>query len=119
MNVTWLRIKFWTKVVILAAVLAYIIAFIVENKDKTVELWFWYKKAPPLPLLVYTLIVFLLGVVAVILTGLLRGTVKQFQQLRRASAERRRERAAELLRTPQTSPAPPSTQKPKTPSSQG
>lgn len=92
MGLTWLRIKFWTKVAILVAVIAYVITFIVKNNAKTVDLWYWYNRAPQQSLLIYTLVIFLFGFGSATSMWIFRGMFKQFQELRQMKKEHGRQR---------------------------
>jgi uncharacterized integral membrane protein len=90
MSTLWLKIKLWTKVAILAVLAIYALVFVVKNTGKTVELWLWYNTVLSQPLLLYTVIMFLVGVLAAMLAKTLWTTLKQFRELRRLGAERRR-----------------------------
>jgi hypothetical protein len=81
---TWFKIKVWTKLVLLALVILFILLFTLENYSLTVDVWlFKMHNMTVLELLVAT---FLLGVLATLLAKPTYRTLGQIAQLRKLAA---------------------------------
>ena len=90
MNDLWLKVKIWTKGIIFGLILLYALFFIINN-GTTAKVWFWFGEAgkAETPLLVMLFVTFLLGV---LMTILVRTTIKTIQQFRELKARNRTER---------------------------
>ena len=82
----WLKIKVWTKVTLFGLLAIYAAIFLIKNTGRDVEFWYWFNRAPKLPVLLLVLGAFLAGVV---LTILLRTTFKTIRQIRELQARNR------------------------------
>jgi hypothetical protein len=85
----WLRIKVWSKVTLFALLLIYVSAFVYENSGTEVRLWVWRHKEPQTGILLLLLYTFL---AAVIVTILVRTTVRTLWQIRQIKHRSRTER---------------------------
>lgn len=123
----WLKIKIWTKILLVAAVFLYVILFVYFNASQTVRFWYWYHHQPQTTLLLLVLCSFIAGVVASFLVRTTIRTVRQVQELRARSRVHRldremadmRAKAAMLQTKPPASqepvaPPPPPSDEPKT-----
>jgi hypothetical protein len=80
MTNTWLKIRIWTKIIIVFLFALYGIIFLISNSGKTVDVWIWGRyDIGLLPLIFFT---FLFGVVTAILVRTTFRTIKQIQELR-------------------------------------
>src|ERR1700722_8504191 len=86
----WLKIKVWTKVTLFGLLLLYVLVFCVENSGK-VELWVWPNHKPQTSVLLLALYAFASGVV---LTVLVRTTLKTLSQIRDLQHRSRHDRLA-------------------------
>jgi hypothetical protein len=91
----WLKIKIWTKVVLFAVVLGYVLFFLYNNSgaENHFTLWIWFKH--PLldrPTLWYLFFAFLAGVVMTILVRTIWKTVSQVREVRRRNRQAKLER---------------------------
>ncbi len=86
----WLKIKVWTKISLAGLLLLYVLVFCVENSGK-VELWVWPNHKPQTSVLLLALYAFASGVV---LTVLVRTTLKTLSQIRDLQHRSRHDRLA-------------------------
>lgn len=86
----WLKIKVWTKISLFGLVLLYVLVFCVENSGK-VELWVWPNHKPQTSVLLLAFYAFASGVV---LTILVRTTLKTISQIRDLQHRSRHDRLA-------------------------
>jgi len=42
MDNLWLKIKIWTKVVIISVVVIFLLIFVMENANKEITIWWWF-----------------------------------------------------------------------------
>jgi len=77
----WLRIKVWTKIILFALVLLYVILFVAKNSAKPVKPWFWFNHEPQTTLLVLVLCTFAAGVVCAVLLRTTFMTIRQIREL--------------------------------------
>jgi lysylphosphatidylglycerol synthetase-like protein (DUF2156 family) len=77
MNDLWTRIKAWTKSIIFAAVVLYVVLFIYNNTGKPVSFWWWFKKSPETSVFVLSAIAFFAGVICTLLSGTVWRTWRQ------------------------------------------
>jgi len=92
MGNVWLKIKVWSKVAFVSALVIYALFFILKNSGQSVKFWFWFFKEPyETSLLVLVFSTFLAGVIATILV---RTSFKTVRQIRELQARNRSERMA-------------------------
>ncbi len=84
----WLKIKVWTKVTLFGMLLLYVLVFVVQN-SASVEVWVWPNHKPKTSVLLLTLYAFASGVV---LTILVRTTLKTLRQVRDLKSRGRTDR---------------------------
>jgi uncharacterized integral membrane protein len=77
----WLKIRIWTKVVVISAMVIYVILFTYNNAQERVRLWYWFNHSPETNLLLAVLCSFVAGVVGTILARTTLRTVRQVQDL--------------------------------------
>jgi lysylphosphatidylglycerol synthetase-like protein (DUF2156 family) len=82
MNTVWQSIKLWTKVVVMAGALLYMLIFVYNNSSKPVKIWWWFNLEPDTSVLVLTAGTFLTGVITTILV---RTIWKTWRQIRKSS----------------------------------
>jgi hypothetical protein len=99
MGTLWLKIKVWTKVAIVFALLVYTAVFVYQNSSKSVTPWFWFGHEPPTSVLVLVLCAFLVGVVGTILFRTTIKTLRQIRNLRERTRSERLEREMAEMRT--------------------
>jgi len=93
MNNLWLKIKVWSKIVIAAFIVIYLVTFVAKNSAATAEVWFFFFKAPfTVPLLYLIFFVFVAGVVGTILVRTTFKTLTQVRELRTRSRQEKLER---------------------------
>jgi uncharacterized integral membrane protein len=93
MNNLWLKIKVWTKIVVAAFIVTYLVTFIAKNSAYEAKVWFFFFKEPyTVPLLYLIFFVFLGGVVGTILVRTTFKTLKQVTELRTRTRQDRLER---------------------------
>ena len=97
MGTLWLKIKVWSKVAVVFALLVYAVVFVYQNSSRPVKPWFWFGREPDTSVLVLVLCAFLLGVVGTILFRTTIKTLRQVRNLReRTRAERLEREMAEM-----------------------
>lgn len=89
MSNLWLKFKIWTKVGAFALVLVYVIIFVAKNSARSVQPWFWVNIEPQTTVLLLVLYAFLAGV---LVTVLLRTTVRTVRQIRELQERQRAEK---------------------------
>lgn len=89
----WLKIKVWTKIIIITVFVAYLLIFVIQNANKLVWIWYWFgqpqAETTALKLIVY---MFLAGVLGTLLARMLFRTIKQINELRGRSASAQMQR---------------------------
>ena len=85
----WLKLRVWTKVIVVLALFLYAIVFVYQNSARPVKPWFWFGREPDTSVLVLVLCAFLLGVIG---TVLFRTTFKTIRQIRNLAERTRSER---------------------------
>lgn len=86
----WLKIKVWTKVVLLGLLTLYALVFTLKNTSRPpVEFWYWFGPPLEMPMLVLVVTAFALGVIGTIL---IRTVLKTLGQVRELTARGRSER---------------------------
>ncbi len=78
----WLKTKVWTKTILSVLLVLYLLLFIYNNSEKTVEFWWFFGHAPKAPLLFFTFFTFLFGVVVTLLVRTILKTMRQYRELR-------------------------------------
>lgn len=105
----WLKIKIWTKMLILGFVVIYLFVFVYQN-DESAPVWVWYQREPRVRVITLAFCTFLAGVLFTLLARTILVTVRQIkeaaQRARQVQMEKdlaeMKEKAAKL----QTRPAP-------------
>ena len=92
---TWI----WTKVVLLALVVLYTMAFAFWNSDEEITLWLFVGREPRLNVLVALLGAFALGALVTALLRTVISTVRQFQRSKERNRTLRLEREIADMRT--------------------
>ena len=77
----WLKIRIWTKVVVISALVIYVILFTYNNAKEQVTLWYWFGHGPQTNLLLGVLCSVVAGVVGTILARTTVRTIRQVQDL--------------------------------------
>ena len=85
----WLKVKIWTKTLVVGALVLYALLFILNNSGQAVKFWYWFRREYETSMLVLILITFLAGVVG---TLLVRTTISTLRQIREARARSRTDR---------------------------
>lgn len=88
----WLKIKIWTKIILVAAVFLYVILFTYYNASEHVHLWYWFHHQPQTTALLLVLCAFLAGVVASFLVRTTFRTIRQVQEVQSRSRVQRLDR---------------------------
>lgn len=97
----WLKIKVWTKVLLLAAVVTYAVLFIVNNSERTANPWFWFDRPPEASrttVLRLVLFAFLAGVIGTLLVRTTFVTLRQIRESRERSRTERMQRELEEMK---------------------
>ena len=89
----WLKLRIWTKVLLLLAVLLYVIFFVYKNAEERVKLWYWYNHQPTTNVLMLALCSFLAGVVGTLLVRTTYVTLRQVNELKNRQRTQRLDRA--------------------------
>jgi hypothetical protein len=85
MNDSLLKIKVWTKLILLGLVILFVLVFMWQNHGNTANVWFFVNHQPSvLELLTFT---FLAGVVATLLARPVYRTLEQISELRKKPAQ--------------------------------
>jgi uncharacterized membrane protein YciS (DUF1049 family) len=95
----WLKIKVWTKVLIVLALFVYSVVFVIKNSARPVKPWFWINREPETSVLILVLCAFLLGVIGTILFRTTLKTIRQIRQLKDRTRTERLEREMAEMRT--------------------
>ena len=108
----WLKIRIWTKIILVSAVVLYVIIFTYNNAQERVHLWYWFGHSPETNLLLVVLCSFVAGVIVAILARTTVKTINQVQELKDRARVQKMDRdmadiraKAAMLQTKQ-SPAP-------------
>ena len=78
----WLKIKIWTKGLLIGAVLLYALLFLLYNSGKAVPFWYWFGHEESRSLLILVTVAFLAGGVCALLIRTTFTTIKQVRELR-------------------------------------
>ena len=95
----WLKIKVWTKLTIVVALLFYAAVFVYQNTSRRVTPWFWFDREHETSVLVLVTCAFLLGVVGAILFRTTLKTVRQLRHLAERTRAQRLEREVADMRS--------------------
>jgi hypothetical protein len=95
----WLKIKIWTKVLLVALALGYVIGFAAKNSEREATIWYFpYSALVKTSVLNLVLFAFLSGIVVTILARTTFRTISQIRELRGRQATEKREREIEELK---------------------
>lgn len=114
MSNLWLKVKIWTKGVLVGIVTIYLLLFIFNNLNKKADFWFWFGQEPKTPLLLLVFLCLAVGILGTLLVRTLLGTMRQIREMRVRGRTERLEREvqemkskASMIRTrPEGAPAP-------------
>jgi len=114
----WLKIRIWTKLIVVSAVVLYVILFTYNNAQHRVNLWYWFGHDPETNILLAVLCSFVAGVLGTVLARTTIKTVNQVQELKDRARNQKMDRdmadiraKAAMLQTKQT-PVVPATSEP-------
>jgi uncharacterized integral membrane protein len=88
----WLKIKIWTKTIVVGVLVLYGLIFILNNSGQSVRFWYWFRREYETSMLVLILLTFLAGVVGTLLVRTSITTVRQIREARARSRTARLER---------------------------
>jgi uncharacterized integral membrane protein len=94
----WLKIRIWTKVIVVTAVVLYVILFTYNNAQERVNLWYWFGHTPQTNLLLAVLCSFVAGVLGTILARTTIRTINQVQELKDRARNQKMDRDMADLR---------------------
>src|SRR5262245_60386076 len=124
MGTLWLKIKIWTKTIVVFTASIYAALFILNNSDKRIDIWYWFQRIYSTSMLMLILGTWQPRVAGPLLARATSTTLRQTSELREASRIARREREqadmkakAATLQTPTASVAPVVTAPTPTPTS--
>lgn len=92
MDSLWTKIKVWTKVGLLVAIVIYLLAFIFKNLSNTGTFWWWFGYDSTVSVLVLVLVAFIAGAVSMLLFRTAMKTFKQVREMLQKSRHARLER---------------------------
>jgi Ca2+/Na+ antiporter len=99
----WFKILAWTKVVLFALVVIYLVLFITNNSEEKAKLWFWFQddavEPPRTSVLRLVFFSFVAGILVTVLARAIWRTVRQVREMRHRAAVNR------LANQPQPAPA--------------
>jgi lysylphosphatidylglycerol synthetase-like protein (DUF2156 family) len=111
----WLKIKVWTKIIVVSALVLYALLFIYNNSGKQVDFWWWFGKPTSASVFTLSFVAFLSGVIGAILVRTTWKTYRQIRELQSRSRTQKIERdladmksKAAMLKTRQTPSGAPS-----------
>jgi uncharacterized integral membrane protein len=89
----WLKVKIWTKSILIGMVVVYSLVFLIMNTGQTpVRLWFWYDTRLEISPLLLVFVMLVLGAVAALLVRAALTTISQIRESRQRSRTDRLER---------------------------
>jgi uncharacterized integral membrane protein len=89
----WLKFKVWTKGILVALLVLYVLAFMLKNTGQApVKLWFWFNTELTISPLLLVFTTFLIGIVFAILARTTFTTIRQIRELRHRSRTDKLER---------------------------
>lgn len=95
----WLKIKIWTKVLLVVLAVAYVVTFAVSNSEKPATFWYFVNiPTVTTSVLKLVLIAFVSGVAVAVLARTTFRTIGQIRELKERQATERRERELEDLK---------------------
>jgi hypothetical protein len=92
MGTLWLKIKIWTKTIVVLAAATYATLFVLNNSGQPVTIWYWFRKEYSTSMLVLLIGTFLAGVVGTLLVRATFTTIRQIRELRERNRISRLER---------------------------
>src|ERR1700681_2742760 len=97
----WLRIRIWSKALLVTVLVLYVILFVYKNAQKKVEFWYWFHRGPEpeINLLLLVLCTFLAGIVGAVLVRTTFRTVRQVQDLKDRTRAQRQDRDIAEMKT--------------------
>ena len=105
----WLKIRIWTKIIVISVLVLYVIVFVYNNAQNPVKIWYWFGRSPETNLLLVVLCSFLAGVIVAFLARTTVKTINQVQELKDRARTQKMDRdmadiraKAAMLQTKQT-----------------
>lgn len=96
----WLKIKIWTKGILVGLLVLYVLAFMLKNTGQpAVKLWFWFNTQLTISPLLLVVTTFLIGIVFTILARTTFTTIRQVRELRQRSRTDKLEREVADMKT--------------------
>lgn len=92
MNNTWLKIKAWTKGIVLGLLLLYIVLFIYKNSGAPVTFWWWFNHSPTTTVFLLALFAFCAGILTSIIVRTMWRTYRQVREMRHRGRTEKLER---------------------------
>jgi uncharacterized integral membrane protein len=86
MDNLWLKIKIWTKVVIISVVVIFLLIFVMENANKEITIWWWFGREVATTALMLIGCMFLAGVICTLLVRVAAKTMRQVRELKQHNA---------------------------------
>ena len=99
MSKFWLRIKIWSKMTIIAAVIVYVILFTYFNAQQSVDFWYWFHHQPHTNLLLLALCAFFAGIIVTLLVRTTYRTLRQVQDAQHRGRVQRLDKEMADMRT--------------------
>lgn len=97
-----LKVRIWTKIILLALVVLYTLAFAFSNSDEDINVWLFFNREPRVNVLVALLGAFVLGSLMTVLIRMVYSTLGQFRASRERTRTHRLEREIADMRTKAT-----------------
>ena len=98
MGETWLKIKAWTKGILVGALVLYVILFVFKNGGHEFQLWWFFGHSSQFDVLYLALIMFVAGAVCLFLIETTWRTARQMRDLRSGRRLEKLEREQAELR---------------------
>jgi uncharacterized integral membrane protein len=101
-SLTLLKIRIWTKLILIGLVALYVGLFILFNTSKPVELWLFPRVEPSVSVLLALLAAFVLGSLVTLLTRAVMRTIQQIKAARQRGRADKLEREIADMQTKST-----------------
>src|SRR5438067_11454310 len=95
----WLKIKVWTKVIIVSMLVLYGLLFVLKNSEKPVTFWFWFGRQYDTSLLVLVFFTFIAGIIAAVLVRTSFVTIRQIREIKARNRSERMARDVEEMKS--------------------
>jgi uncharacterized integral membrane protein len=88
----WAKIWAWTKTAIFAAMVTYVVLFVLNNSGQAVNVWLFFGPKTNVSLLVLILFSFIAGILLMLVLRAVNKTLRQIREMRARSRASRLER---------------------------